>query len=322
MLMPLAAKLALCLALAALIGWGITLHRARGAEATAEAAFPPEGQILSVSGVQVHAVVMGKGPDVVLIHGSSGNTRDMTYALAPELAKRYRVIVFDRPGLGYSDPLDPKGASLKDQAKLLSQAAAQLGAENPILVGHSFGGALALAWAVHHPDRVSGIVALAAGSHPWNTGLSTYYKILSHPVLGRLTIPFITAFVGEDRVQREFEGVFAPDAVPDGYLNHFGPGLTLRRASLRANALQRANLLDEITTLAPRYSEIAVPLEILHGTVDTVVGLNIHSRPLAAAVEGANLVPLEGLGHMIQHSAQAETIEAVDRVTARLTQQP
>ncbi len=59
--------------------------------------FPPEGQILDVDGMQVHAVVMGAGPDLVLIHGASGNTRDMTFSLAPRLAERYRVIVFDRP---------------------------------------------------------------------------------------------------------------------------------------------------------------------------------------------------------------------------------
>ncbi|MEM9023170.1 MAG: alpha/beta fold hydrolase, partial [Bacteroidota bacterium] len=53
----------------------------------------------------------------------SGMTRDMTYRLAPALADRYRVIVFDRPGLGYSDPITPNGTSISDQAALLSAAA-------------------------------------------------------------------------------------------------------------------------------------------------------------------------------------------------------
>ena len=64
--------------------------------------YPPEGQILDVGGVPVHAVVRGTGPDVVLIHGASGNTRDFTFDLVDRLADTYRVIVMDRPGLGYT----------------------------------------------------------------------------------------------------------------------------------------------------------------------------------------------------------------------------
>jgi pimeloyl-ACP methyl ester carboxylesterase len=47
-------------------------------------------------------------------------------------------------------------------------------------VGHSYGGAVALAWAVHHPMRLSALVPLAAPSHPWDTGLDPYYRV-SHP---------------------------------------------------------------------------------------------------------------------------------------------
>ncbi len=310
-------KLVLALAiLLAVTVCGVWL-KARASEQRSEAAYPPEGQFLQVGAHRVHAMVMGSGPDLVLIHGSSGHTRDMTFRLAPELAKRYRVIIFDRPGLGYSDPISPTGATVQEQARVLSDAALQLGAERPLLVGHSYGGAVTLAWAVHHPDRYSGLVALSAASHPWDTGLSTYYKILSHPVLGRIVIPMITAFVGDNKIARELDAVFAPDPVPEGYMAHFGPQLSIRRAPMRANALQRANLLDEIEGLSQRYPEITQPVEILHGTADTNVGLHIHSIPLSEAVEGSNLVELEGLGHMIQHAAPEAVIEAIDRVAVR-----
>ncbi|MCX8955109.1 alpha/beta hydrolase, partial [Ruegeria sp. NA] len=90
----------------------VTAWRSAQNEAQAEAAFPPEGQILDVDGIAVHAVIMGNGPDVVLLHGSSGNTRDMTFALAPILADNYRVIVFDRPGLGFSESFNPDGDTI------------------------------------------------------------------------------------------------------------------------------------------------------------------------------------------------------------------
>lgn len=315
--MPLAVKILACLGLALAVIWTIVQFRARAEETRAEAAYPPEGQLIEVDGRQVHAVVMGNGPDVVLIHGSSGNTRDMTLSLAPRLAEDFRVIVLDRPGLGYTDRLNKTGASITQQAGLLSAAASRLGADKPIVVGHSYGGAVALAWAAHNPGEISALVTLSAASHTWTTGLSTYYKLLSHPVVGPLIIPFITAFVPNARVEQEISAVFRPDAVPDGYMRHFGPGLTLRRDSLRANALQRANLLEEIRVLVPHYPKIDMPTEILHGTADDTVGLSIHSEPLAKAIPGARLTTLDGAGHMIQHSEEDAVVEAIRRAAQR-----
>lgn len=294
-----------------------TLHRARQHEVRSEAAFPPEGQIIKVDGHSVHAVVMGDGPDLVLIHGASGNARDFTHTVAPALAHHYRVIAFDRPGLGYSTRINTSGATIRQQADLLARAAAQLGADAPIVVGHSYGGAVALAWATYHPERLSALVTLAGPALPWTTPLSPYYRVLSHPILGPLASPLLTAYVHDERVVREVSEIFAPQTAPDGYIDHIGAGLTLRRVSLRANALQRANLLDEITEMAPHYPDIRVPTEIVHGDIDTIVGLDIHARPLAAIISGAKLTVLPGIGHMPQHTAQTEVIQAIHRAAAR-----
>ncbi len=295
-------------------------------EARAEAAFPPEGQFVEVDGHRVHAVVMGPDtenvPDLVLIHGASGNTRDMTFDLAPRLAVHYRVIVVDRPGLGYTDRINRSGATIEQQADLLQRAAAQLGAERPIVLGHSYGGAVALAWAVSRPDHIAALVTVAGAAKPWETGLSTYYRVLSHPVLGPLLIPFLTAFVRDERVEQAVGEIFAPQEPPEGYLEHIGAGLTLRRDSLRANALQRAGLLAEIEALHTRYDEITVPTEIVHGTVDTTVGLSIHSEPLSRQIAGANLTVLPGIGHMPHHSTPEAVIAAIHRAAVRARLRP
>ncbi|MEQ9259918.1 MAG: alpha/beta hydrolase [Roseovarius sp.] len=322
--MPLAVKLLLLAALGLAGFWGFVAWKARAHEAAAEAAYPPEGRFVEIDGHEVHGVVMGPedAPQIVLIHGSSGSTRDMTFSLAPHLAERFRVFVFDRPGLGYTERINQTGATITQQADLLSRAAQALGAEKPIVLGHSYGGAVALAWAVHYPERLSALLPLSAASHPWDTGLSTYYKVLSHPLAGRVVILMITAFVPDSVVEQQVESVFKPDPVPEGYIAYFGPGLTLRRHSLRANALQRANLLDEIEALSPLYPEISVPTEILHGDADTTVGLGIHSEPLAKAVPGARLTVLEGAGHMTQHSREDEVVAALERLAARAGLRP
>src|SRR6056297_985370 len=167
--MPLAVKIILACIVSLALLWAYAQHRARLHEARAEAAFPPQGQFIEVNGHRVHALTMGEGPDVVLIHGASGNIRDMTHSLAPRLAKRYRVTIFDRPGLGYTDRINITGATIRQQADLLSAAARQIGLEAPIVMGHSYGGAVALAWGVHQPQYISALVPLASPSHPWTS---------------------------------------------------------------------------------------------------------------------------------------------------------
>jgi len=279
--------------------------------------FPPEGQILDVGGTQVHAVVMGAGPDLVLIHGASGNTRDMTFSLAPRLAERYRVIVFDRPGLGYTDRLNSTGATLTQQATLLRSAAQQLGAERPILMGQSYGGAVALAWAAKYPNDVAALIPVAAASNPWETGLGRFYEVTSSAWGQAVVVPLLTAFVPQSVVKSSVEAVFAPQNAPANYSDFIGAPLTLRRVSLRANADQRANLLSEIADLVPIYGQIKAPTEILHGTADTTVGLEIHSEKLVSQIGGATLTRLPGIGHMVQHVAEDEVIAAIDRAAKR-----
>ncbi len=279
--------------------------------------FPPEGQLLDVDGTQVHAVVMGSGPDLVLIHGASGNTRDMTFSLAPRLAERYRVIVFDRPGLGYTERLNTTGATLRQQATLLRAAAQQLGAARPIVMGQSYGGAVALAWAAQSPDDVAALIPVAAASNPWDAPLSTFYRITSSRFGQAVIVPLITAFVPKSVVENAVEAVFDPQSAPEGYADHVGAALTLRRVSLRANADQRANILSEIKALVPLYGSITAPTEIVHGTADTTVGLEIHSAKLVDQIDGATLTRLPGIGHMAHHAAEDAVVAAIDRAARR-----
>ena len=308
--------LALALALVAFVV--LVQVRARAHEARAEAAYPPKGQLIDMGGgVRVHAVVMGQGPDLVLIHGASGNLRDMTFSLAPRLAERYRVIAFDRPGLGYSSRINETGATIAQQADLLARAAAELGADRPIVMGQSYGGAVALAWAVHRPANIAALVPVSAPSIPWDTPLDPFYRVTSSRVGSAFVVPMLTAFVPDARVARTVREIFAPQAVPKGYGDHVGVGLTLRRITMRANADQRANLLDEIRALEPHYPKIAVPVELVHGSADTTVGLKIHSARLVDRIPGAALRVLDGIGHMPHHVAQDEVVAAIDRAAAR-----
>ncbi len=312
-----AVNILITLAFILIAGCLLVLWQARRHETHAEFRHPPEGQFLTVDGHRVHVVVRGSGPDVVLIHGASGSTRDMTFELVKHLEARYRVLIFDRPGLGYTDRINRTGATITQQANLLSSAAAQLGALKPIVLGQSYGGAVALAWAVHFPDRLSALVPVSAVSSIWAQPLDFYYRSVSHKWLGPVVIPLITAFVSDAHVDKVMASIFEPQTAPTGYGDYFGPGLTLRRKTLRANALQRANLLDEIRALLPRYRDITAPTEIIHGDNDITVPAWNHSERLVVRIPGANLRLLPGIGHMPHHVAAKDVAAAVDRAAAR-----
>ena len=291
--------------------------RASGRERAAEDRYPPVGRLLEVDGRQVHAHVEGSGPDLVLIHGASGNLRDFTFALAGRLAGDYRVIAFDRPGLGWSDPLPEDGVSPIAQADVLRAAAAQLGVERPIVLGHSYGGAVALAWGLRAPEETAALVILAGASHPWEGPLS-FTQTLPATAVGRaMVVPLVTALAGPDSVERSLGNIFRPQPVPEGYAAHIGAGLTLRRDSLVHNAEQISALKPHLAVMAQRYPDLPMPIEILHGTEDRTVGLAIHGERLAGDAPHAALTRLEGVGHMPQHAAPEAVIEAIDRAAAR-----
>ena len=129
------------------------VYRARKAERE----HPPAGQFVTVDGVRLHYIERGEGPPVVLLHGNVVTAEDFdTSGVLDLVAKRHRVIAFDRPGFGYSDRPHGSAWSAGTQAELIRDAFAVLGINRPIVLGHSWGAAVALALGLNHPDAVRG----------------------------------------------------------------------------------------------------------------------------------------------------------------------
>lgn len=311
---------------AALAGAGLWLRRrAATRKVRAETEFPPTGRIIDVAGVRVHAHTEGSGPDLVLLHGASGNIRDFTFGLTALLRDRYRVTAFDRPGLGWSgraeathDRLFTTGAeSPAEQAALLQAASDQLGLRRPIVLGHSYGGAVALAWGLSRPSDTAALVLLSAVSNPWPGGLGPLYTITGSALGGALVVPLLSALVPNGYVEASINEIFAPQSPPSGYSTHVGAPLTMRPAAMRANARQVSILRRHIVGMAPHYGTLPMPVEIVHGQADTIVPFDIHAKPLERQVPGAHLCALPGIGHMPHHVAQDTVIEAIHRAAER-----
>jgi 3-oxoadipate enol-lactonase len=107
-----------------------------------------------VGGLRVNLAEWGSGAPVVLLHGLTGS-RAYLQPFAERLAQTHRVVVIDLPGHGGSDPLEP--FSFEAAVALMAHAIDRVGVERPVVVGHSFGVPLAVAWAATRP--VAGVVA-------------------------------------------------------------------------------------------------------------------------------------------------------------------
>ena len=301
----------------------VTDRIAAARETRAEADQPPEGEFIEVDGRRIHAVTTGTGPDLVLIHGAGGSARDFTFDLVDRLKDRYRVTAFDRPGMGWSERTDPaygrafagRAETPGEQAGMLSRAAAKMGITNPVVVGHSFGGIVAMAWALDHDPAA--VVMLAGVANPWPGDLHWIYRVNGTPLGGALLVPLISAFTPDDRVRSGIGSTFAPQPMPAGYDTHLGPDMVVRRGVFRANTRQVNTLRPHVVEMQKRYDTLTLPIEIVHGDADRTVPLSIHSGPLSERLDNANLTVLEGVGHMPHHADPDAVIAAIDRAAAR-----
>lgn len=303
-------------ALAAALAVATGLAAGRRA-ARAERAFPPTGTFLTVAGRRVHYRQAGAGPDVILLHGASGSIREFDFGLMQALAAKYRVTAFDRPGLGYSDPIADD--SLAGQARHLAAAAEALGIARPLILGQSFGGSVALAWALQ--GGPSALVLLGAPAIPWPGDLDIWYR-LNRPWPLRWLMPWLAAaWIWPGYIRASLEGIFAPNPVPPGYAEGIGTDLTIRPYTLRANVAQVNALRAQLVAMEPQYHRLSLPVEVIHGKDDTVVPYAVHPEVLCRHLPDAHLTALPRTGHMPHHVHLGEVMAAIDRAHSRANSQ-
>ena len=307
-----------------------------------EAAHPPAGRFVQAAGRRFHVVdlpaAVGTGglgvtgtataadmadaQAIVFLHGAVATLVDPLTAFRPALEGRARLVFLDRPGHGYSERGGAEDADPAVQADAIAAALAAIGVSRAIIVGHSFGGAVAAAFAVRHPDVTAGLVLLAPATHPWPGGVSWSYDLVGAPVIGGLVSETITTPLGLALLPSGFAGVFAPETPPDGLIEETAAKLALRPEAFRASAEDIRGLKARLSAFAPRYGEISAPTVVLAGDQDHVVSTDIHARALVAAVKGARLVVLPGAGHALQHTRTAEIVAEIERMLAEITGSP
>lgn len=282
------------IAAVALIGGFMAFSRY--ADRKAERLSPALGAFSDIDGARFHYLDRGSGSPIVLIHGLGAQMRNFSYALLDRLAETHRVILIDRPGSGYSAAAVHLG--IIDQAAAVAGLLDALGVRRPLIVGHSFGGAVALALGLNFPERVSGLALLAPLTQP-HDGIP---ELLAGPLarahgFRRLATRTIAVPIAKLLARWFRANAFAPDPVPADFSVAGGMALAVRSSSLAAMAFEVATINRDLRQLVPRYADLVPPARILFARGDQVLNPDIHGVRLASANPAIALDLIDG-GHM------------------------
>lgn len=283
-----------------------------------ERRYPPKGRMIDVIGGRLHVVELGPEHEsrvpIVVIHGASSNLEALRRPLGDLLAQDRRVILIDRPGHGWSTRDRLSHSTPAMQAQMIDEALGKLGIDRAIIVGHSWAGALAAAFAINHPQRVAGLVMLSPVTHRWVGGVPWRHNLGAVPIIGPLFAYTIALPTGMLMIDKGARGAFLPQTIPDNYVRDTSLRLLLRPREFLANAWDMVTLKEAVTEQMPRYSEIKAPTVVIHGDADTTVYLDVHARQFVQAVPHASLIVVPGVGHVIQNAAAETIIAAIETV--------
>lgn len=235
----------------------------------------------------------GSGPAILLVHGIAGAGSDWN-RVASALASDHRRIIPDRPGYGRSAG---HPVSMTRTADYLADTLRYRSAVPTVVVGHSYGGGVAVLLAARHPSLVSGLVLAAPvgradGRTPW------HLHALALPIVGE----------GANALRLFATRLLHPRERRDRSIRR--PGLW------RTTASERRFLLREIDLLESSLPDLTIPTVVVTGALDDVVPPSVAVRT-AAEVPEAELVIVPGTGHVLPRDAPDVIASAVRSVELR-----
>src|SRR5262249_296489 len=162
----------------------------------------------------------------------------------------------------------------------------------------SWGGALALSYALQFPGDLAGLVLLSPVAFE-TEGTAAHAQDYAEqiPVLGDL---LTSAFVVTARpaVELNIVQVFYPQQPPRDYLDAYS-ALVCRPGQIKAYGQDEITLNGTLRSISPHYSEIKLPVEIVTGDLDTIVPPDLHAHRLSEVLPNSSIIVIPGAGHQI-----------------------
>lgn len=288
---------------------------AKLADDRAEKRYPATGKFLTIAGVKLHYREEGTGPPVVLLHGNGGLIADMeSSTLIARLSRSYRVLAFDRPGFGHSQRPAGRDLSPELQARLLIAASRELSHAPVVVVGHSLGALVAVAWGLEAPQAVRGLVLVSGYFTPTYRALELL-KLTRLPLVGEILIRTLAPVIARLILPLIVRTAFAPLTPTTAFKTTMPWGLLLRSNQLATVFDELSGVPSAIARIGRRYRDLTVPVVLLAGTEDRVVNTHHHASALKRILPCCEIQLVPGVGHMLHHARPDLVYSAVDRVS-------
>lgn len=253
-------------------------------------------------------------PAILLLHGSNADLHTWQ-PWVDRLKQDYRVVRFDQVGHGLTGPAPDGDYRVPAFVEDVDQVADHLGLDRFVLAGNSMGGAIALGYALEHPDRLAGLVLVDAGGAPkkGNERGNIGFKLAATPGINALMQSVTPRALVESSLEQSVSNkAVVTDAAVDRYWE------LLRYPGNRAATMARFSAPRE-TFDADALAEVKVPTLILWGEEDALIGLD-GARFFHRAISGSKLVTYPGIGHLPHEEAPDATVGELRSWLATLPQ--
>lgn len=242
--------------------------------------------------------IEGEGDPVLLIHGFGASSYSWRFVEGP-LSEHHRVYTLDLKGFGDSPKPRDDMYSVYDQARLVRNFILEQGLQDVQIVGHSFGGGVALVTSIYlmetHPGLQRSLVLI--DSIAYQQQLPGFIELLATPVLG----PVLTYLVpNRTQVRSLLEEVYFDDSlITNDAIDYYAGILAGDNAKYAVITAAQQILPPDLDAFSAEYVRIELPALIIWSRDDTIVPLAIGER-LHADLANSRLVVLQGVGHAPQ----------------------
>jgi pimeloyl-ACP methyl ester carboxylesterase len=263
--------------------------------------------LVHVEETHLHVIDHGEGRTVVVLQGDDGDASDFMAPLLARVAYDFRALLIDRPGCGGSDR-SRHDSTLDSQIRVIRLALRELGAEQPLLVAHSWSAVAALALALRYPDDIAGLVLINPLCYADASIRATDPQLRVVSRIGSLVAPM----VGRTAHDAALRAKFSPEPVPFAdTLVPLREAAAIRRPSERRRLARNTASLRTAAGLVTRYGDIEMPVVIVVGDGDRVASPSRHGYRLHNQVHHSHLVVLPRAGHMIQLTRPDSVMETI-----------
>jgi pimeloyl-ACP methyl ester carboxylesterase len=262
---------------------------------------PPEAP------VNLYYEDQGKGAPVLLLHGFGASTFTWRHVV-PELAQTHRVIAVDLKGFGLSDKPFDERYSVFDQAELIAQLIEDKDLRDLTIVGHSYGGGVALSLALKANERLSGRISrlVLLDSIAFPQQIPMFFRLLDVPLVSQVGVRMVPPAV-QARVALQI-AYYDDSKIDDEEVEIYAAPLKTAAGKHAIIHSARQIVPEDIDQLSERYKTITLPTLILWCDHDRIVPLDVGLK-LRRTLPNSTLRLVESCGHMPQEEQPESTLK-------------